>query len=208
VLHSVRITAAEIVLRSIEQRDLSILFQRFFADEYATWRHRDGVKDSSTKITFDGYMERMHHLDSQGSERWLLIEVGEKIAGTVLYDWESRLTQTIEVGIAIFEPENWGKGYGTNALALWIDFVFHRVSPMMICLTTKSTNHRMIRCAQKLGLEKDGNPYQQHTNGEERVRMTISFNDWIKTDWRGISSKKIRDKSYDENRSHGHIWKV
>ncbi|KYP79939.1 GNAT family N-acetyltransferase [Ferroacidibacillus organovorans] len=208
MLHNVRMTVAEIVLRSIEQRDLSVLFQRFFADEYATWRDLDGAKDPIGEITFDGYMERMQsHLDSQSFERWLLIEIGETITGMVLYDWESRLTQTIEVGIAIFEPEMWNKGYGTNALALWINFIFRQLSPMTICLTTKSANHRMIRCAQKLGLEKDGAPCPHHINGEERVRMTISFDDWIKTSWSGISSTKNIDKSCLD-RSHGLIWKA
>ncbi|KUO95911.1 GNAT family N-acetyltransferase [Ferroacidibacillus organovorans] len=207
MLHHVRMTVAEIVLRSIEQRDLSVLFQRFFADEYATWRDSDEVKDPSAKITFEEYMERMQsHLDRQSLDRWLLIEVGGTIIGIVLYDWESRVTQTIEVGIAIFEPKKWNNGCGTNALALWVDFIFRRVSPMTICLTTKSANHRMIRCAQKLGLEKDGDPYPDHINGENRVRMTISFDDWIKTSWSGISSTNIMDKSCLG--SHGLIWKA
>lgn len=209
MLHHVSLAANGIVLRSIQQGDLSVLFDKLFGPEYATWRCWDGAEDPSGKITYVRFADRMQsYLDNPSFERWLLIEINHAIAGMVLYDWESRLTQTIEVGIALFEPTMWNKGYGTDALALWMDFIFRRLSPRMICLTTKSTNHRMTRCAEKLGLWRNDTSYVYQINGEERVRMTVSVDEWIKTIWCGISSQENIDEQSRSHEPHGFMWKV
>lgn len=209
MLHHIRLISNRIILRSIEQRDLSALFDKLFGNKYAAWREWDGAENTSEKITFIRYLERMQScLDSPSLERWLLIEVNQTLSGMVLYDWESRLTQTIEVGITIFESNMWNQGFGTEALAFWVDFLFHELWPMTICVTTKSTNHRMMRCAEKLGLERSGQPYAHQINGEERVRMAVSLDNWVKTRWCGISSTEIMDKPERKYEPHGSMWKV
>ncbi|MDO5738012.1 MAG: GNAT family protein [Eubacteriales bacterium] len=54
------------------------------------------------------------------------------------------------LGIAIYEPAFWGRGLGTQALEAYIQHHFeHHHDPLF--LQTWSGNHRMLRCAEKMG---------------------------------------------------------
>ncbi len=79
----------------------------------------------------------------------------ERIGGPLLgwvsqyqYDPEARV---IYVGIDICEPAYWNQGLGTEALCLWIDYLFESLDLRRIRLGTWSGNRRMVRCAEKCG---------------------------------------------------------
>lgn len=57
---------------------------------------------------------------------------------------------TLALGIEICEPVYWNKGFGSQALAAWINYYLdNRISE--IFLETWSGNVRMVKCAKKLG---------------------------------------------------------
>lgn len=63
---------------------------------------------------------------------------------------------TAEIGIVIGEKDYWGKGYGTEATQLLIEYGFkqlnlHRVSSWVI-----EFNKRSIKLCEKLGFQKEG----------------------------------------------------
>ncbi len=60
------------------------------------------------------------------------------------------------VGIDIFADESLNRGLGTEALRLWVDYLFLHSSIHRIGLDTWSFNTRMIRVAQKLGFASEG----------------------------------------------------
>lgn len=55
----------------------------------------------------------------------------------------------IAIGIAIYEDKYWNKGYGTNALEAYIDYIKQN-RPEEIILQTWSGNRRMLKVAKKL----------------------------------------------------------
>jgi len=79
-----------------------------------------------------------------------------EILGEVSWYWKSKETNWIELGIIIFNKEQWGKGIGKKALKLWIDELFESKPEIArLGLTTWSGNKGMIRLAISLGMQQE-----------------------------------------------------
>jgi RimJ/RimL family protein N-acetyltransferase len=78
----------------------------------------------------------------------------ELIGGPVL-GWVSRYVDkadgTVRLGIDICESAYWGRGLGTEALRLWIGYLFSELDVDRLGTATWSGNERMVRCAEKCG---------------------------------------------------------
>jgi len=64
--------------------------------------------------------------------------------------------RTASAGIDICESAFWGQGIGTEALRLWIGYLFTELDLHRVGLETWSGNQRMIRCAEKCGFVEEG----------------------------------------------------
>jgi len=60
------------------------------------------------------------------------------------------------VGIFIGNKDYWNKGYGTEAMTLLIAYCFDILNMHSITLCTHKTNHRAIKCYEKIGFKKVG----------------------------------------------------
>ncbi|NLW39419.1 MAG: GNAT family N-acetyltransferase [Tissierellia bacterium] len=69
------------------------------------------------------------------------------------YDWKNG---TAEVGIFIGDPRYRGKGYGTDAMKILIDFLFQQTNINRIQLATYSFNERAIKSYLKCGFKEEG----------------------------------------------------
>lgn len=75
--------------------------------------------------------------------------------GTVTRYWADERTEWLEAGVGIYQARYWGRGYGTEALALWIDYLFEAMPIHRVGLRTWSGNPRMIRLARRLGFREE-----------------------------------------------------
>ncbi|MHA2069571.1 MAG: GNAT family N-acetyltransferase [Candidatus Thorarchaeota archaeon] len=73
-------------------------------------------------------------------------------------DWISR---SAGVGIAIYRSENWGKGYGTEAMKLLIDFCWTHLNLRRLQLTVHAFNERAQKSYVKLGFKKFGTAHSK-----------------------------------------------
>lgn len=64
--------------------------------------------------------------------------------------------RTAEFGIAIGEKDCWGKGYGTEAVTLVLDYAFSVLGLHNVMLDTNSFNERAIRCYRRAGFKEIG----------------------------------------------------
>jgi RimJ/RimL family protein N-acetyltransferase len=69
---------------------------------------------------------------------------------------DDRKLDTFKVGIDICEDDLLNQGLGTEALGLWVDYLFVNSTVHRIGLDTWSFNPRMIRVAEKLGFSLEG----------------------------------------------------
>jgi RimJ/RimL family protein N-acetyltransferase len=63
---------------------------------------------------------------------------------------------TAEMGIMIGEPDCWGKGYGTEAVILMLDYAFNGLNLHSMMLDTSSFNERAMRAYRKAGFREIG----------------------------------------------------
>ncbi len=85
-----------------------------------------------------------------------LIYCDNKMVGYCNWYWASKETNWLEVGLGIFDDNNWGKGLGTLALSKWIDYVLDLHPEIVrIGLSTWSGNIGMMRVSEKLGLKQE-----------------------------------------------------
>jgi RimJ/RimL family protein N-acetyltransferase len=79
------------------------------------------------------------------------------LIGQVSRYWISEETNWLAAGIVIYNPVLWGRGYGTEALSLWTDYLFDSFPNIVrLDLQTWSGNTAMMRLASKLGYRLEG----------------------------------------------------
>ena len=128
------------------------------------WRNYDapweGVQDSLTPQEERDFREKFlaHLADEKPVPRKsaVVATLEGKPIGNV-----NRYTQHVHdkawfVGISIFDDEYLDRGLGTEALRLWIDYLFANSEVHRIGLDTWSFNPRMMRVAHKLGFVYEG----------------------------------------------------
>jgi len=80
----------------------------------------------------------------------------DEIIGSVLWNWRSKETLWLEIGIIIFNENYWNKGIATKAMTMWINQVFDQHPEIVrIGLTTWSGNVGMCKVAEKIGLQEE-----------------------------------------------------
>lgn len=80
----------------------------------------------------------------------------DQLMGLVTSSWESEETNWLLVGIVLFDPEKWGRGFGHEALGLWCDYLFRKRPELArLDLRTWSGNHGMMALARKPGFVEE-----------------------------------------------------
>lgn len=101
--------------------------------------------------------------------------------GTVSRYWADVQTQWLEVGVGIYEARYRGRGYGTEALALWVDHLFETMPIHRIGLRTWSGNLRMMRLARRLGFHQEATIREAYLAGRrayDRVAFGMLRREW------------------------------
>ena len=110
---------------------------------------------------------------------------GQHIGWVNCYNWDQE-GKSAFIGICIPEEENWGKGYGSEAVSLFLNFLFDSIGLNTIRTATWTGNKRMVRCAQKAGFINQKtmpHPSLISVRGEplERIEFSLSSAEWFKT---------------------------
>jgi RimJ/RimL family protein N-acetyltransferase len=74
-------------------------------------------------------------------------------------DWLSR---SCSLGIAIHNEENWGRGFGTQAIELMVEFAWKSLNLRRIELTVHEFNERAKHVYEKLGFAEFGKAHQKY----------------------------------------------
>ncbi len=105
------------------------------------------------------------------------------IGGTGLFniDWTSRSAET---GISIYNPEYWGRGYGSESLNLILGFAFQDLNLNRVQLEVFDFNKRAQKCYLKVGFKEVGRRRKNRfVHGEYRdsILMDILREEWQQT---------------------------
>lgn len=80
---------------------------------------------------------------------------GQIVGSVSLKDIDNR-NRTAELGVAIFEPKNFNKGYGTEAVTLILDVGFNVMNLNRIELNVYEFNNRAKHVYEKIGFKEIG----------------------------------------------------
>ena len=108
------------------------------------------------------------------------------IGGTGLFeiDWTSR---SAIVGISIYSPKYWGKGYGEESMNLLLSFAFRNLNLNRVELDTFDFNKRAQKCYLKVGFKEVGRRRKaRFIDGQYRDDIIM---DILKDEWPFKSSK-------------------
>lgn len=173
---------ASITLRTVSLEDLPILYELIYGTAQPEWKKYDAPYFPLTAITYEQFVEqwRTDEASAEQPDR-LIIEADSRVIGTVSYYWEHQPTRWLEAGIVIYLPEYWSGGYGTQALSLWVDHLFKTITIGRVGITTWSGNPRMMRCAEKTGMQLEGRMRKcRYYDGVyyDSIRMGITQEEW------------------------------
>jgi RimJ/RimL family protein N-acetyltransferase len=98
-----------------------------------------------------------------------IIEADGKVIGELgLFD-PNHVARTMELGITVVDKEYWGRGYGSEAVRLAVDYGFRFRNVRKVCLTVLANNPRAIKAYAKAGFVEEGRRKLQVWNGGEYV---------------------------------------
>lgn len=177
-----KLTGKKVTLRPIEPGDYPTLYEYIYGVEHPEWKKWDAPYFPHKTIPYDQFVEEMtKKLSAPGTTKQMNIMSGEQIIGTVSFYWEYEQTRWLEAGIAIYVPEFWNGGYGTEALKLWVDYLFQELDIARVGITTWSGNERMMRAAEKIGMKLEGRMRKcRYYNGiyYDSIRMGVLREEW------------------------------
>jgi putative hydrolase of HD superfamily len=156
-----KISGKRLILRDLQTSDLEAF--SYWMQPGHEWQKTDGPyyphpsKQEITKMVnkLAEYIESQNWPDLR--QRFVVIDIQEdRVIGMVSRYWISQETNWTAIGISIYDPEFWGKGYGSEALGLWCQYLFdHAPEFVRLDLRTWSGNIGMIKVAQKLGFKEE-----------------------------------------------------
>jgi len=80
----------------------------------------------------------------------LAIESEGLLIGAVTWYWEAKETDWRRMGIVIYDQDFWGRGLGTEAMALWTTYLFRTTDALRLDFATYSGNPAMIGIGRAL----------------------------------------------------------
>ena len=86
---------------------------------------------------------------------------GEFLGGVGLHHIDSR-NRSAELGIGIARPEDWGRGFGTEAALLMLRHAFEELNLHRVYLRVYDYNERGQRSYKKLGFVEEGRHREAH----------------------------------------------
>lgn len=173
-----KLVGKNVYLRPHEQQDKEIIF--------AGAHEPVGGKLTGTHGTFtmqqiEAYIENNAKDDSRAG--WVICTIDDRVVGEVVINNIDADNHSADIRIAVFDPADFGKGYGTAALSLAIDYGFSVLKLHRIVLGVYAFNPRAIHVYEKkLGFKREGVMRDAlFWEGEyhDEIIMSILEHEWI-----------------------------
>ncbi|MEI5909388.1 GNAT family protein [Bacillus spongiae] len=171
----------KVCLQTLTQEDLPLLYQFKYGVEKPEWKKWDAPYFEHKQIEFDEFFRSSEESLSSPTPDQLGIYVHNQLIGTVSFYWEHIPSRWLEAGITIFDPNYRNGGYGTEALKIWVDYLFQTYEIARVGITTWSGNDRMMKVAEKIGMKLEGRMRKcRYHNGEyyDSIRMGVLREEW------------------------------
>jgi RimJ/RimL family protein N-acetyltransferase len=141
----------------------------------------DGPWDNTRTVSMEGVRRRLDD-NRRPPCRSLEIETAEGVhIGFVILHHIREDPHLSEIGIRIFEEKFWDRGLGTEAMALWIEYLFREWHLTRLGFSTWSGNERVMAVGRKLGFQQEACIRRGCEVGGkfyDRIKMGILREEW------------------------------
>ena len=137
-------------------------------------RRLTGEVQSMTRARGDDYFESMR---SDKNREWFLIVLKEnnKVIGETGLLRMYPPWRTTDLTIIIGEKEEWGKGYGLEAINLMLDYAFGYLNFHRVSIGVVGFNERAIRFYEAVGFKREGIQRDGYYNHEYHDFVMMSL---------------------------------
>ena len=150
---SLRFLAGErITLRPLDREDLALV--RKWSNDPEIRRLTGEIKPMTDQAAEDFYQRTLDHNDRV----WFIVElnetgapIGEAGLLRMFPAW-----RTTDLSIIIGEREEWGKGYGTEAIRLLLDYAFGALNFHRVAIGVVGFNERALGFYEQVGFRREG----------------------------------------------------
>ncbi|MFX1283334.1 MAG: GNAT family N-acetyltransferase [Promethearchaeota archaeon] len=151
----------QILLRGLELSDVDELMKYWNNPELHQFLSRPLIASRDEEIDWIRHSWERRQKGEAYIFGIFLIEKNKYI-GNIELQIINNIAQRGSLGIAIFNPQYWGKGLGTEALELILDFGFSVLNLHTIELETFPFNQRALACYKKIGFVETGRKREAH----------------------------------------------
>lgn len=141
-----------VYLRPIEKEDAENCYKSLFNTEV---RRLTGTQKSYSRTNIDLFIDKISQDDSRVDLIIAMQENDQTIGDIALMDIDLQ-NRSGAIRIAINSEQDFGKGYGTEAMRLVLDYGFGILNLHRIELDVYSFNERAIHTYEKLGFKREG----------------------------------------------------
>lgn len=180
------IRGEHVYLRAAERGDIPA-FVRWFND--ARVLHHLAMRAPMSEAAESGWFDRM--LAAQGSSDYhfvVCLRADDRAIGTIglhAIDWPNGVA---EFGIALGEPDEWGKGYGTDATRAISDFAFGELRLERLMLLVYADNERARRAYEAAGFRHEGTMRRAlYQRGE---RLDVHVMGLLRDEWASLAHRR------------------
>ena len=109
---------------------------------------------------------------------------------------EKRFPDVTSVGIDICDDTHLNQGLGTEALQLWVDYLFGNTDLHRVGVGTYSFNPRMVRVAEKVGFVQEGADREivlWQGQWPDRIRFSM-----LRAEWERLNTGRAASSTADE----------
>jgi RimJ/RimL family protein N-acetyltransferase len=142
----------KVFLRPLEYEDVDFLFALF---NNPTVRYYTGTVEIIVRKRIEDFIEKSANIHSR-VDLIICDQETNKPIGDVNLVSIDRNNRSAEIGIKIGEEQYLGKGYGTEAMKLLLDYCFCTLNLHRISLTVYDYNPRAIKSYEKVGFKQEG----------------------------------------------------
>lgn len=166
----------KVILRALERDDLKRMHELRRNVELVEW-----AGDYWWPRPFADIEKNYEKYLDEPDKSEFVIEVDGKVIGDIGLHTKDRRAGATDFGLGIYDPDYVGKGYGPDAIRVFLRWVFHNQNWRRIWLQTTAPNERAIKAYRKCGFVEEGRLRQQaFVNGEyvDVVLMGLLRNEW------------------------------
>lgn len=141
-----------VYLRPVEREDLDFIYAAFWCEE---GRRLTGTQTVYNRNSIQNWFETIS-TDNSRIDLIICLEENNKPIGDITMMEIDHQNQNAIVRISIFKKENWGKGYGTEAMSIFLDYGFNILNLHRVELEVFAFNPRAKKSYEKLGFKQEG----------------------------------------------------